>query len=635
MDATDKAEARSELRRRLRALFDGVPDLGSDSKPADTFGDRILLAEAQVPEAVLLSYSEGNDAGIAMLDDIGHKFEMWNPAEIDPFIAWGRANYHAILLAGSPDSSGATEQIDLAMRIARRNRKPGWEALSLLTLARYQMSQGEVLDCALTLAKVVQQPDMPGLAAMANTLLADLFESFGQDNHSAVYRKRVFSGAEAAEIPISCYAALMLSHLERGDIEAATVTQAQVNQHLATIKAKSFASVGRHLDALLLCRLERPQEALDSLSPDLYKLAEGGHFVVNLCVPLVWAEIYQALGRWAECREVLERALANGSSPAREERMQRAIAQVCIYEGDWAGAVSHQERQLAIRQRCEASSQQLHRLHRRSAVVEEMRSRNAQLVLTKKELEVLRLDFDSVLDIVSHDVASPLAALSLILGHLEAGGTGPGGVPQFESQVGLTLARLQGIIDQLSSLGDAFDGSGSDSSEMVSLAQVVDLVMSEVTFLAADKHVEIAVGPVDDILAVPAGTGTIMSHILQNLVSNAIKFSDARGTVTVEVQTDEGRRSDDNFVSLVIQDQGPGFDELEAERLFTRYAKLSARPTAGESSTGLGLFLSKRMADSTGLELSAYSAGIGKGATFTLRIPTAVLTEAGLQAGLA
>jgi len=80
-----------------------------------------------------------------------------------------------------------------------------------------------------------------------------------------------------------------------------------------------------------------------------------------------------------------------------------------------------------------------------------------------------------------------------------------------------------------------------------------------------------------------------LSQILDNLLSNALKFSPPGKRIDVEV------RAADAFVECVIRDQGPGFNAEDQKRMFRRYGRLSARPTGGEPSTGLGLSIVKKL----------------------------------------
>jgi signal transduction histidine kinase len=102
---------------------------------------------------------------------------------------------------------------------------------------------------------------------------------------------------------------------------------------------------------------------------------------------------------------------------------------------------------------------------------------------------------------------------------------------------------------------------------------------------------------------------------IDNLVSNAIKYSPIGGRITVIVTHDE-----DN-ATIRVCDQGAGLSPEDLGRLFGRFQRLSAKPTAGESSTGLGLSIVKRIIDMHGGDVTAESSGPGQGSIFTITLP--------------
>jgi signal transduction histidine kinase len=78
---------------------------------------------------------------------------------------------------------------------------------------------------------------------------------------------------------------------------------------------------------------------------------------------------------------------------------------------------------------------------------------------------------------------------------------------------------------------------------------------------------------------------------------------------------------DDRGIAIRVKDEGPGLSQEDMSRLFGRFQRLSARPTGGESSTGLGLSIVKRIVELHGGTVDAQSAGPGQGATFVIRLP--------------
>jgi signal transduction histidine kinase len=112
-------------------------------------------------------------------------------------------------------------------------------------------------------------------------------------------------------------------------------------------------------------------------------------------------------------------------------------------------------------------------------------------------------------------------------------------------------------------------------------------------------------------------------QILDNLISNAIKFSPEGKTITVAV-----RKTPHGMVALNVQDEGPGLTDEDKTKLFTTFAKLSAQPTAGEHSTGLGLSIVKRLAEVMNATVRVEST-YSKGATFIVEFPAAPLSIEG------
>jgi signal transduction histidine kinase len=106
----------------------------------------------------------------------------------------------------------------------------------------------------------------------------------------------------------------------------------------------------------------------------------------------------------------------------------------------------------------------------------------------------------------------------------------------------------------------------------------------------------------------------ILRRVLDNLLSNAIKFTPKQGHVFITSKRENG-----SYI-LEIADNGPGFTSHDMNKIFGKFQRLSARPTGGESSNGLGLaivdILLKKISGSISLKTEA-----GKGAHFTVKIP--------------
>jgi signal transduction histidine kinase/CheY-like chemotaxis protein len=106
-----------------------------------------------------------------------------------------------------------------------------------------------------------------------------------------------------------------------------------------------------------------------------------------------------------------------------------------------------------------------------------------------------------------------------------------------------------------------------------------------------------------------------LREAIDNLVSNAVKYTPPGGGVHVAVAP----WSEEALVT--VADTGPGLSPEDRGRLFGRFQRLSAKPTGGESSTGLGLSIAKRIVDLHGGRITAESPGEGAGTTFTIALP--------------
>lgn len=113
------------------------------------------------------------------------------------------------------------------------------------------------------------------------------------------------------------------------------------------------------------------------------------------------------------------------------------------------------------------------------------------------------------------------------------------------------------------------------------------------------------------MLALDAGK---FEQVLNNLITNAVKFSERGTTVTVRCE-----RSDHEVV-LSVRDQGQGIPAEELDRLFKPFSRTSVRATAGESSTGLGLAIVKRIIDGHAARVRVDSV-VGQGTVFSISLP--------------
>ncbi|MGC2084133.1 MAG: DUF3369 domain-containing protein [Bradyrhizobium sp.] len=223
---------------------------------------------------------------------------------------------------------------------------------------------------------------------------------------------------------------------------------------------------------------------------------------------------------------------------------------------------------------------------------------------------------NEILGTVAHDLKNPLGVIlgrTEMLTELIASGASKDGVTSQVEHIRDAAKRLTSMVDHLISdaMADAFDIT--IRREAVDLATLVREVAEANQPLAHNKQQTITV-------AAPVHLSTMcdadrMREAIDNLVSNAIKYSQIGGGIIIEVAAEAAN------IALRVTDEGAGLSPEDLGRLFGRFQRLSAKPTAGESSTGLGLSIVKRIIDMHGGEVTADSRGPGRGSTFTITLP--------------
>jgi len=228
---------------------------------------------------------------------------------------------------------------------------------------------------------------------------------------------------------------------------------------------------------------------------------------------------------------------------------------------------------------------------------------------------------NEILGTVAHDLKNPLGVIlgrTEMLTELIGAGSPKENVTSQVEHIRDATKRLTSMVDHLISdaMADAFDIT--IRREPVDVAALVGEVAESNKPLAVNKQQTITVSAPPNIVTM-CDTDRIREAI-DNLISNAIKYSPIGGKISVVV-SHEG-----NNTIIRITDEGAGLSPEDLGRLFGRFQRLSAKPTAGESSTGLGLSIVKRIIDMHGGHVTAESAGPGQGSTFTVRLPATELS---------
>jgi two-component system sensor histidine kinase/response regulator len=234
------------------------------------------------------------------------------------------------------------------------------------------------------------------------------------------------------------------------------------------------------------------------------------------------------------------------------------------------------------------------------------------------ELKQLAEDRDELLGILTHDLKNHLGGMDMSAQLLRDRTEG-----MADSKLRLMAENISQSSGQMLAFVKEFLANASADHGLNLKTESVNL--SDVATCAVQRHQEAAkrkglavtvvLPPTNGILA--RADSTALNQVLDNLLSNAIKFSPNGTQIHVTVSPPSAR-----YLECAVQDEGPGFSESDKTRMFLRYGRLSARPTGGEPSTGLGLSIVKKLMLAMHGEVVCESVP-GKGATFSIRLPRA------------
>lgn len=244
---------------------------------------------------------------------------------------------------------------------------------------------------------------------------------------------------------------------------------------------------------------------------------------------------------------------------------------------------------------------------------DELTAAHHELAVKNEDLQQLHREKDGLIGVVVHDLRAPLNRI-FGLSQLVAL-SGDVNDQQHHMLVSINKVCDDGnrLIADLLELNE-IEGAERCIHEDVNLATLVRDHVTHFSNQLSMKNLSLLVE--DNSASCFVTTNThYLKRILDNLLSNAIKFSSSGKRIWVSIS-----QSDNTTAQITVRDEGPGFSKEDMPQLFQKFRKLSARPTAGESSTGLGLSIVKLLVEKIGGSITVES-GQGTGAMFVISLP--------------
>ncbi|MFG6403588.1 MULTISPECIES: sensor histidine kinase [unclassified Microbacterium] len=230
-------------------------------------------------------------------------------------------------------------------------------------------------------------------------------------------------------------------------------------------------------------------------------------------------------------------------------------------------------------------------------------------ITERERVEEMRRDFVAN---TSHELKTPIGAVSLLAEAIESAADDPDQVRVFTARLSAEASRLAALTSRIMSLSRLQASDELNEVRDVSIDEVVASAVDAHTLQADSAQVTLVRGGTRGLYV--RGDGQVLSEALGNLVANAIAYSPLGSSVGV------GVKAVDQIVEIAVTDRGIGIPEADQQRVFERFYRADQARSRRTGGTGLGLSIVKHAVQRHGGEVRLWSRP-GRGSTFTIRLP--------------
>ena len=249
-----------------------------------------------------------------------------------------------------------------------------------------------------------------------------------------------------------------------------------------------------------------------------------------------------------------------------------------------------------------------------SVVISPIDDKYALVLITdlseERRLNEVRRDFVAN---VSHELKTPVGALSLLAEAITAAGTDEEQIKKFTNRMQLEVKRLTELITDLVELSEVQGDKLMRNFEPVNLVSVINEAVDTAKLFANEKKINLN-SPQNLPAVTVLGDQRQLVTALSNLITNAIRYSPSHTNVGV------GLRVENEQAQVSVTDQGVGISEADQARIFERFYRVDPARSRETGGTGLGLAIVKYICANHGGECTVWSKK-GQGSTFTLNLP--------------
>ncbi|WP_244178801.1 sensor histidine kinase [Streptomyces rubellomurinus] len=245
----------------------------------------------------------------------------------------------------------------------------------------------------------------------------------------------------------------------------------------------------------------------------------------------------------------------------------------------------------------------------------------------RRRVEAVRRDFVAN---VSHELKTPVGALSLLSEAVADASDDPEAVQRFAGRMQIEATRLASLVQEIIDLSRVQDDRLMVDPEPVAVDELIAEAIDRCRQQAAAKQILISAGGVAGLYL--HGNRGQLAAALGNLVENAVNYSPPRTRVAIATRRISSAaalgEADGELIEISVTDQGIGISEKDRERVFERFYRVDPARSRQTGGTGLGLSIVKHVAASHGGTVSVWSVE-GQGSTFTIRLPAGQAPAAG------
>lgn len=233
---------------------------------------------------------------------------------------------------------------------------------------------------------------------------------------------------------------------------------------------------------------------------------------------------------------------------------------------------------------------------------------NIKISKTNLELKEINREKDALMGIVAHDLRTPISQIKGLVKLLEMEENISPNQVEIINNLNKSITHGDVLISELLELNNIENQVNVDF-ETIEITQVLNESIAQFAMELKKKQLTL-IANIDSEIVVLCRKDW-MFRIFNNFLSNAIKFSPYNKSIEVQINYTENKSK----VEVVFIDQGPGISPKEIQLLFKKFQRLSNKPTGDETSTGLGLFITKVIADKCNAKIFCESI-VGKGTMF-------------------